>query len=56
VLVLGKKWSEISKRLDGRTENSVKNRFNSLMKKNQQYWEDKKKTQNNACSDEIIHQ
>jgi hypothetical protein len=30
----GKKWSEISKNMStSRTENTVKNRFNSLMKK-----------------------
>ena len=29
----GNKWSEISKILSGRTENSVKNRFNCLLKK-----------------------
>ena len=31
----GKKWSEIAKVIDNRTENAVKNRFNSLMKKYQ---------------------
>ena len=30
---IGKKWSDIAKRLVGRTENSVKNRFISLMNK-----------------------
>ena len=30
---IGKKWSEIAKKLLGRTENGVKNRFNSLIKK-----------------------
>lgn len=30
---LGKKWSEISKQLPGRNENSVKNRFFSLLRK-----------------------
>ena len=29
----GHKWSEISKKLPGRCENSVKNRFNMLYKK-----------------------
>jgi len=33
VLVIGKKWSQVSKFLKGRTENSVKNRYSSLMKK-----------------------
>lgn len=32
-LELGRKWSEIAKRLCDRTENSVKNRWNSLLKK-----------------------
>ena len=32
---LGKSWSEISKKMQGRTENSVKNRFNSLLRKNE---------------------
>ena len=33
VLEKGKKWSEIAKILNGRNENSVKNRFNSILKK-----------------------
>lgn len=33
VLEVGKKWSDISKYLSGRNENSVKNRFFSLIKK-----------------------
>ena len=33
VIRIGKKWSEISRITPGRTENGVKNRFNSLMKK-----------------------
>ena len=34
VLEKGKRWSEISKSMaSSRTENSVKNRFNSLLKK-----------------------
>jgi len=32
-LQVGKKWAEIAKRVGQRTENSVKNRWNSLMKK-----------------------
>jgi hypothetical protein len=32
-LELGKKWTDISKQLTGRTETSVKNRFNCLIKK-----------------------
>jgi hypothetical protein len=31
-LSLGNKWSEIRKRLPGRTENNVKNRFNLMFK------------------------
>ena len=30
---IGNRWSEIVKHLPGRTENSVKNRFNCLFKK-----------------------
>ena len=30
---IGNKWSEIVKDLPGRTENSVKNRFNCMFKK-----------------------
>jgi hypothetical protein len=33
---IGKKWSSISKCLNGRTENAVKNRWNTLMKSVQQ--------------------
>lgn len=33
VLKKGKKWSYISKKLDGRTENQVKNRYKSLINK-----------------------
>lgn len=33
---MGKKWSSISKVLSGRTENAVKNRWNTLMKSVQQ--------------------
>jgi len=29
----GKKWAEIAKEMEGRTENQVKNRFNALIKK-----------------------
>ena len=32
ILEVGMKWSEISKFLNGRTENSVKNRYKSLIK------------------------
>jgi hypothetical protein len=31
--IMGNKWAEISKEIPGRTENQVKNRFNSLLKK-----------------------
>jgi len=30
---MGNKWAEIAKEIEGRTENQVKNRFNSLIKK-----------------------
>lgn len=30
---IGNKWAEISKHIEGRTENQVKNRFNSMIKK-----------------------
>lgn len=33
IMEIGKKWSDIAKKLVGRTENSVKNRFISLMNK-----------------------
>lgn len=33
VLKKGKKWSNISKKLETRTENQVKNRFKSLINK-----------------------
>jgi len=32
-LQIGMKWSNIAKKLTGRTENAVKNRFKSLIKK-----------------------
>lgn len=33
VLKKGKRWSQIARRLEGRTENQVKNRFKSLINK-----------------------
>jgi len=39
VLQNGKKWSTICKFMDGRTENAVKNRYNSLMKKERKEFE-----------------
>jgi hypothetical protein len=33
VLKIGKKWSDLSKSIKGRTENNIKNRINSLLKK-----------------------
>ena len=32
-MIIGAKWSEISKKLVGRPENTVKNRFHSNLKK-----------------------
>ena len=48
VLEVGKKWSDISKCLSGRNENSVKNRFFSLVKK------EKKGIDKSSKSDEKI--
>ena len=31
--IMGNKWAEIAKEITGRTENQVKNKFNSLLKK-----------------------
>ena len=36
-LELGNKWSEISLYIKGRTESQIKNRFNSLLRKEQQF-------------------
>ena len=52
---MGNKWSEIAKCIPGRTENSVKNRFNSLAKKErtkiQEQNKAKKKTSAENASD-----
>ena len=34
---LGPKWCEITKHIDGRTDNAVKNRFNSNLKRQLKY-------------------
>lgn len=49
VIRIGKKWSEISRITPGRTENGVKNRFNSLMKK----WL-KKHSYSSSIEEEVI--
>jgi transcriptional activator Myb len=41
IIEKGKKWSDVSKELrSNRTENNVKNRFNSIIKKEKQALED----------------
>ncbi|OMJ69437.1 hypothetical protein SteCoe_32832 [Stentor coeruleus] len=36
-VLIGNRWSEIAKKMQGRTENSVKNRYKSLMRKKPDY-------------------
>lgn len=40
---VGKKWSQVAKKLPGRTENAIKNRFNSLIRtEKRKYFEENK--------------
>lgn len=48
---MGNKWSEIAKCIPGRTENSVKNRFNSLAKKERTKLQEQNKASNNTKAD-----
>ena len=48
---MGNKWSEIAKCIHGRTENSVKNRFNSLAKKERTKLQEQMKAKNNTKAD-----
>lgn len=49
-LQMGNKWSEIIKKIDGRTENQVKNRFNTLAKQKR---EEKRKKSDKRLGDVI---
>jgi len=46
-LSIGKKWSNIAKKLNGRTENAIKNRFALLLEKKSSLY----KHMRNAISD-----
>lgn len=48
-LTIGKKWSHIAKKLNGRTENAIKNRFTLLLDKKAALYKNNK----NAISDEL---
>ncbi|KAL4466953.1 hypothetical protein ABPG74_010550 [Tetrahymena malaccensis] len=57
ILDKGKKWSDVSKELkSNRTENNVKNRFNSIIKKEKQNIEETKgKAESNMPENELIN-
>lgn len=62
IIEKGKKWSDVSKDLkSNRTENNVKNRFNSIIKKERQSLEEAFKNKitteisSNSSETEIIH-
>lgn len=56
IIEKGKKWSDVSKELrSNRTENNVKNRFNSIIKKEKQNMEESKgKVEANMQENDII--
>lgn len=51
---MGNKWSEIAKCIPGRTENSVKNRFNSLAKKERTKIQEQNKVSNNPRAESAV--
>jgi len=51
VLAKGKRWSEISKSMkSSRTENAVKNRFNSIVKKDKHLSSEKTASNNSSAT------
>jgi len=51
---IGNKWSEIARRVPGRTENNIKNHWNGI-KRRQYLKRNKNKKKNTSYDDSVLH-